>query len=73
MDRSLEDILKELLDNASFKSGCRIFLAADGRYVNTRGEYIDPYDLLVRFENLRDAVSRGRDLFQVIMAKQDLP
>jgi hypothetical protein len=61
--------LRDLLDNAYVDSHGEVFLAADGSFINNRGDRMHPYDLLRRIEKLRDAASRSRDLFTIIMAK----
>lgn len=69
------DKLKELLENADFRYGHEVFLTAYGRYVNSRGDLIDPYTILVKIGGLTDAVKRGRDLLSVMMAiaeKEDM-
>ncbi len=61
--------LRDLLDNASVDAHGEVFLAANGSFINSRGDRMHPYDLLRKIENLRDAVSRSRELFAVIIAK----
>ena len=67
-----EKTLQELLDETHFRYGGTLFLAADGSFVNTKGEFISAYEVLIKLEKLRDAVSRGRDLLSVYMAKRGL-
>ena len=59
--RSL-NILKELLSDTRSTCNEPVFLTAQGNYVDKAGNFIHPYDLLVRIEKLRDTVSRGNDL-----------
>lgn len=66
--KEIADKLKEVLENADFRYGHEVFLASDGRYVNTRGDSIDPYTILQKIGGLADAVKRGRDFLSVLMA-----
>jgi hypothetical protein len=61
--------LTELLERAYIDAHDTVLLAGDDTFRNFRGDYVSPYEVLVKTEKLRDAVSRGRDLFSVIVAQ----
>jgi hypothetical protein len=67
-ERKRAEKFKELLEDADFRYGHDVFLASDGRFVNARGDSIDPYTILRKIGGLIDAVKRGRDMLSVLMA-----
>ena len=64
--------LTDLLDDVHFSCGTgELYLAADGSFVNSRGDRMHPYDVLLKVEKLRDALSRGRDYLAVIANEKE--
>ena len=62
------DEIKEILKDAKFSAGGEIFISGDGNFVNRRAEYMINYDVLVKLEKLRNAVSRAHDLISILKA-----
>lgn len=76
MERSEEkpDILtalRSLLKETRNRHGGLVFIDGNGNFVNARGQYINPYDVLVQLEHLRVCVSRCCDYADILPTQEE--